>query len=428
MATLPAVPKGRELEDFVAALLQCTGFYVEKNIKEPGVLELDVVATQYADVKPQHRVFEVKSGGWGFTEVFKLLGQMTYLQVDAGALVATAPPPDKPLSLYENRCDAVNIKLLIIDKPDEAGDRFAAAGFGRADDLLREIWRFSFWIERGLIDALRQAKADSAAVAPREALNYYDLINSGVFLSRNATERVGNLYQAYQDHPYLTLGAAREEGGAAFDAVTAGTGSTPIIRKALVEGTYPVLQACMYLEHRARLAILKGAVDYLCRDREQPQPQDGIPLIDLSLVGLPSSFRQALSTMKEQPYFWLYPVFWQVFLWGWGGFLLDDHREQELEDLSRQTGLPVEAIPTALKAFDLLFPTRGGSWITRMNNAAYDYVKLVPNPFRGIGAFYRLRKSGVEHYPQLNLRGEYTGRDLNAWHNAGAALLNGSAS
>ena len=30
----------------------------------------------------------------------------------------------------------------------------------------------------------------------------------------------------------------------------------------MLKGKYPELQACAYLEHRARLAILKAAVDY----------------------------------------------------------------------------------------------------------------------------------------------------------------------
>ena len=425
MATLSKVPGGKELEDFVAALLQCTGHFVEKNIQERDVLELDIVATRYGEAGPEHRVFEVKGGNWGFSEVFKLLGWMTYLQINAGAFVATVPPQDRDVAFYCDRCEKVNIKLLVIDDFDTAGDRFDSGGFGRADDLLREIWRYSFWIERCLIEALRDAKrANPEALAPREALRYYNLINNGVFFARHPTERVGMLYDAYQEHPMLTLGAAREMAGAAFDADTPGT--SPLIGEALRQRKHLLLQACMYLEHKARLAILKGAVDYLCQDEER-EGAGGPQIIDLSTVGLPSSFRHALSRIKEQPHFWLYPLFWQVFLWGWGGFILNDREKEEFEELSRQTGLPVESIPTALEAFDWLFPLSGGSWFTQMPTASYRLVRLAPSPFCGIGAFQRLKRNDVEQYLDLSLGGQYTVRDMGTWHNSAATLLNESA-
>ena len=428
MASLPKAPKGKELEDFVAALLQCTGHFVEKNIQERDVLELDVAATRYDKAVPKDWVFEVKGDKWGFSEIFKLLGHMTYLQMEAGAFVTTAPPHDRDIAFYCDRCDSVNIKLLVVDDFETAADRFDSAGFGRADDLLREIWRYSFWVERCLIQHLRDsARASPTALAPREALRYYGLINSGVFFTRNPTERVNKLYQAYQDHPVLTLGAAREMAGEAFDACT--SGQSPLIGEALFKNEHPLLQACMYLEHRARLAILKGAVDYLCQEEGQEEPDKDNPMIDLSLVGLPSSFLQALSKMRGQPYFWLYPVFWQAFLWGWGGFILNDREGQEFKEMSLQTGLPTEHIPAALEAFDLLFPLPGGRlWLTSTNQASYRFVRMVPGPFRGIGAFQRLKKSGMEEYRDLKLGGQYTVHDMGTWHNAAARLLGDGAS
>ena len=79
MAELTDMPKGKELEEFVAAHFQCAGYYVEKNITEQHVhqvLELDVVATKYVDATPEKMLVEVKSGNWGFPDLFKVCGWM----------------------------------------------------------------------------------------------------------------------------------------------------------------------------------------------------------------------------------------------------------------------------------------------------------------------------------------------------------------
>ena len=422
MAKLPTVPTGKELEDFVAALLQCTRHFVEKNIQERNVFELDVVATSYSKASPEDRVFEVKGGkDWGFPDVFKLLGQMTYLDVPRGALIAAQRPQDKALELYQDRCQRVNIDLLLIEDIDAAREIFKSKGYGTADEMLHELWRFSFWIERCLIQVLRQmAKTNQQAQAPREALRYYNLVNSGVFLTRDVVERVSQLYEAYKDHPYLTAGAAREMDGGVFDPVS--PGGSPLIRKALFKGQHPLLQACMYLEHRARLSILKGAVDYLCKRAKQPQTSGRRVLADFGLTLLPTTFLRGLSAIEKEPNFCLYPLFWQVFLWGWGGFILKDQQEEEFQELSAQTGLPVDCIPAALQAFDKLFPISDG-WLREISTASYRLVTMVPWPFCGIGAFQRFLRKKVENYSDLKLSGQYTASDLVHWHNAGVQII-----
>ena len=71
---LPEIPAGLYLEDYVAAFLQCGGFYTEKSLVESGetqVMELDIMAWKPADQPPQHALFEVKGGDWGFSDIFK---------------------------------------------------------------------------------------------------------------------------------------------------------------------------------------------------------------------------------------------------------------------------------------------------------------------------------------------------------------------
>jgi hypothetical protein len=426
MVKVPDVPKGKELEDFVAALLQCTHHFVEKNIKEPDVLELDVVATSYGKGSPEQCLFEVKSGKWGFSDILKLRGQMEYLSICRGALISTQAPQDKSIGFYRKRCNKINIDLRIIGDLQRARDDFSAAGYGQADELLHELWRFSFWIERRLLEVLRkEAKTKPDAEAPREALRYYTLINDGLFMTEEVTQRVAKLYEAYQNHPKLTLGAAREMSGGAFDPVT--EGDPLLLRDALLSGHHKLLQACMYLEHRARLSILKAATDYLCQPPEQVQPSAHSITVDFGLVALPRNFLTALSELRQQPYFWLYPLFWQVFLWGWGGFILNDREEEETEGLSAQTGLPAEYVPAALEAFDKLFPTPNG-WLAHMPTASYRLVKMVPWPFCGLGAWQRLKRYKADSYRELGLTGLFTVKDLAKRHNSCYELLSQSES
>ena len=63
----------------------------------------------------------------------------------------------------------------------------------------------------------------------------------------------------------------------------------------------------------------------------------------------------------------MFPLFWQVFLWSWGGFLLTDCVDEQYEKLSQETGVPIAEIPLALQAFDKLFPTPGG-WFRELAN------------------------------------------------------------
>jgi len=421
MVKLPDTPKGKELEDFVAALLQATRHFVEKSIEEKNVLELDVVATSYAKGRPEDQLFEVKSGkDWGFRDVFKLLGQMTYLHIPRGALIAAQCPQDKALELYQNRCQKVDIDLLVIEDIDSARGIFEAKGYGTADEMFHTLCHFSFWIERCFIHVLRHlTKSNQQAQAPREALGYYDLVNNGVFLTRDVVERVGQLYKAYMDHPYLTAGAAREMSGGVFDPVT--PGGNPLIGEALFKGEHLLLQACMYLEHRARLSILKGAVDYLCGKTKKPQ-MPGHITIDFGLASFPTTFLRGLSAIEKEPNFWLYPLFWQVFLWGWGGFILKDHEEEEFGELSAQTGLPVDCIPMALEAFNKLFPIPAG-WLREPSRASYRLVAMVPSPFCGIGAFQRFLRKRPGDYSKLGLSGQFTAINLAKWHNSAAQLV-----
>jgi hypothetical protein len=423
MPQLAEVPTGKELEDFVAALLQCTGHFVEKNIEEANVLELDIVATTYSDEGVSRRLFEVKEGTAQFSDIFKVIGWMKYLGIEQGAFITARPAQDRPMDFFTSRCEQVGMKCLLIEDHATAARVFEEAGFGAADEGLHAIWRFSMWVERNLMRGLRRfARRHPDMQAPREALNYYRLINNGIFMTQDAVERVEKLYLAFQEHPRLTAAAALELDGGSFDPHTTETASTQM-RDALFHGRHVLLQACMYLEHRARLSLLKAAVDYLAEGGPVRDNGDGTFTVDFRVTDLPNSFSRGLSLINGQPNFRLYPLFWQTFLWGWGGLVVSDRQDDDYAGLSAQTGVPVQEIPTALNAFDWLFPTPSG-WLRPVSTAAYSVMAMAPWPFQGLGAWQRLLRSGAAEYSDLDVSGQYTRQDLAARHNSLVSLLN----
>lgn len=221
------------------------------------------------------------------------------------------------------------------------------------------------------------------------------------------------LYEAYMEHPKLTLAAAAEMGGEPYEPRIAAT-KHPLLMRAFRRGESPFLQACMFNEHRARLALLKSAVDLTCE-----LPGDHLPdaLVggefdwDLFLLQtLPDTFRKGQAWLADQPNCHLYAVFWQQFLWGWGGFYLQHRAEDEFAWMSEYSGIPVNEIPTALEAFDRFFPIPNG-WFRTPGPTDMRIVAMVPWPFQGLGAHYRRCQYDTEMLEDLGGHG-YTATDL----------------
>jgi hypothetical protein len=417
-----------ELEDYVAALFQSARYFVEKNIIERDfteILELDTVATTYEESVPYWVLAEAKSGDWGFPDIFKVIGWMRYLEAKRGALFVSKEISGKDPASVQKKVAPLGVSFVHLGDFSDATDRFRAAGFPEISDPLRMvIWRYAYWIERRLIDKLRAiAKTDPSRRGPSVALEYHSLVNNGIFFVKDVRERLSDLYDAYKAHPRLSLGLAVEMGGGEFDP-EAEDPKNVLIREAILYGRHDQLQGCFYVEHRARLAILKAAIDYVCLNEAGllPTPLGGkIDFKELMFSILPHTFHEGLKELKGYPSFKRYALFWQVFLWGFGGFFLEDRKDMEFEWLAEHTGVPAEEIPIALKAFDLLFPIAEG-WITQAGPSKCMIVKIVPAAFRGLGAFHRLRRYELKDYRDFGYT-DYTKKDLVEWNNATYALL-----
>ncbi|MFE7028817.1 hypothetical protein ACFU9Y_00795 [Streptomyces sp. NPDC057621] len=415
VVTVPDIPgAGEELEDYTAALFQASGHFVEKQIVESDpadVLELDIVTTDYTHAEAVRRLTEVKGGRWGYTHLFKVLGLMQYLKIQQGAFFhtrwddrETAPGRMTPLGL----------DVVCFDDFETAPKHFEEKGFGTfVEPKLINLWRHSYGVERRLVKLIHE-RAKEGDEGAKAAKTYHRQINNGTFFARAPEESLAMLYEAYGEHPKLTLGYAHELDGGTFDAQSPPFDSTSY-KGMLRKGKYPELQACTYFEHRARLSILKAAVDYVLA---HPEPQSGttedgkqwFTFQGLTYDALPATFHSGMAWLREQPNFRLYPTFWQQLLWGWGGFYLDDREEKEFEWMAKLSGIPIDEIPTALEAFDHFFPISDG-WFVTAGQTDMHMVKMVPWIFQGLGAHLRRAQYGSD-FSKLDPSSQFTRGDL----------------
>ncbi len=157
---LPEIPEGKALEEFVSAFYQVGGRYVERSIVQretEEVLELDVLVTDYDVSPPAYLLTEVKSGGWGFPDLFKLRGWLHYLQLDQAVFVATRAKDH--MDFYKGKATGLSIRLIALPDLKDASTQLAeVTGTTTPSELDVAIWRFSHWLDRVLASDLIHKK------------------------------------------------------------------------------------------------------------------------------------------------------------------------------------------------------------------------------------------------------------------------------
>lgn len=428
MATLAANPAGLELEDFVAAHLASRHRFVETGVTERDpvdVLELDVVWTDYSEDKPCRHPVEVKSGDWGIGDVFKFFGWSKYLELGPGWCFCRRLPGRVEHADLVRLCDRLEISLLHAQDLESVTGLLAGKGLPEpVNPWLPELWRFSFWAQRRLQRSLGLAiDKQLCPNTAKAARNYQKLINDAVFFEPDVRSLVAVLMDAHWEHPKLAQSMAAEIEGTAWDAENCTT--TVTFRNALYVGNHFPVQACLYLEQRARLAIMKAAVDYVIARDAHALPKRTVKIfgieVDMNQSALYEAFKTAIHRNEGAKGFRNYPMLWQTFLWTWGGFILSDRIEFEYEALSNESGVPLDEIDSALGLWDELFPISGG-WFTNPAGDDRRQLKLMPASLRGIGAYRRQLAYGVDEYTKLGLSG-HTPRRLATDHNTAVSLL-----
>lgn len=429
---LPDLPKGKEFEEYISAFFQSGGSYIERNIIEretEEVLELDIVTTDYSSSLPKIKLVEVKSGSWGFPDLFKIRGWMDYLNIDNGVFIASKERDH--IDLFKEKAKRLNIDLVVI--PDLSNSKEALSEVinnSTIQDVDISMWRFSYWVERNLLKRLNRKKKSHSDKKCFKALNdYYFKVNSGIFFTESIVQKVKTLYSTFKDFSHISAKCGNELIGNIFDEEY---NSLPkqIYEDTYYKCNYNVIQISTFIEHRARLAILKNAIDYQLYKMagNENKTKDTLKIAGLDfeilLLDLPTSFKKGLDTLSKHKYFHKYPVFWQWFMWIFGGFILKDYKEKEYEVLSQRTGIPIKEIPNALKAYQILFPQEDGWFMDLSPVSNIKMLKMFSVPFMGIGANYRrLLYTESREFKDLKLTGTHTLNDLIKWNNLTVEVL-----
>jgi hypothetical protein len=193
-----------------------------------------------------------------------------------------------------------------------------------ADERDIETWRFAYWIERNLLTRLNHKKKTlSDKKAYRAMESYFFEINNGTFFTETIVAKIDRLYSIFQRYPHLTAKCGNELMGNPFED-DCEILDKKIYRETFLNCEYTDIQISTYIEHRARLAILKNAIEYkLYKEAGFHDKADHI----FKLLGhevnmkdlLPPTFKSGLDELLTHEYCFLYPVFWQWFLWVFGG-------------------------------------------------------------------------------------------------------------
>lgn len=440
-------PKEKEFEEFISAYLHLAGHYVERNITQresADVLELDIITTNYDKTSPDIQLIEIKSGkNWGFPDIFKIRGWMDYLSeegyldVAQSAFIAQREIEQKRLNLIVRVGKSLGIDIIILSDYNEFGDKLSILNKNTStnnEDI--RTWRYSYWVERKLIDDLKNYKKNNPEKKCYDALNYYLFENtSGFFFIENIIEKIIRLYETYQKYPHISAKCGNECEGNDFDEECQLIPKN-IFKKTFYHCEYTDVQLSTYFEHRARLSILKSAIDLLIyRDLGIKRKSESKTLLSIKLgeytyeldsyESLPNSFKKGLEEISKHEYYRRYPVFWQWFMWVFGGIILKDYEDKEYEYLSHKTGIPVDEIPNAFKSYQLLFPLDEG-WFRDLSNSNIRVLKLFPVPFMGVGAHHRrciYLESETSDFDDLQVTGVNTKRDLIKWNNFTYNLL-----
>ena len=322
---LPDIPKGPYLEDYVAAYLQCGGFYTEKSLIESGetqVMELDIIAWQPDDQPPKHALFEVKGGDWGFSDIFKVFGWKTYLEsrgVDSAYFVAPiASKTETVVAFMRDKCNEIGLNLVAHSDQQTLESNLENHGLAPSipNELDHTAWRYSFWLERQMQRVVSdRRKSQDGLTGPDVVYTYQELIRNGLVHARDVRERLAILYNAHFEHQTLPRSVAAELDGAGWIPQDPPDGAH--WREALYQCEHSLVHAAMYYQQRARLDILKGAVEFaLLKKHGALPPERKIKLLGIELPAdsLPQNFHNAIRALLGMEGFARFPVLWQSFM------------------------------------------------------------------------------------------------------------------
>lgn len=426
---LVKIPKDEDYEDYLCAYLQAGGLYIEKRIIHREVeelLELDILTTNFQKDSADNLLLEIKGGDWGFGDIFKIRGWLTYLNYEKGCLIIQRSRPK--ISYLRDKAKELNIELIDnsdLEKTKEVLEHLLPI---EPDEKEIETIRFSYLLERKMLKELKKLKKENYKSENKLKCypaidDYFFKINSGSFFSRDPIRRINQLFKYFKKFKNITAKTCHELNGGNFDNDKSELGSS-CYSDTFYQAKEGILQIALYVEHLARVTILKCVIEHLVEKLRGNYDEKDF-FAELEYLILPQTIKDGLELIVNDEYFHLYPRFWQFFTYVLGGFILTDLKVKEYKLISDKTGIPVAEIPNAFDSFNKLFPSNGG-WTFKLPNSKIEWHHFFPIAFSGVGANYRrMRYTDDETYDKLSelLTKDMTMRDLTKWNNLGYRML-----
>ena len=249
--------------------------------------------------------------------------------------------------------------------------------------------RYAFWLERQMIEKYVSPMARGKSPL-QEAVLIHDNINDvnvHSFFISDPHRRLKSVFESFVKYKHLTARIDTHKHGGDIEDVDNAVISENTFRRLNyeVKAEKDILHASLYSELLCRLTVLKLCVEEILKSITLK----GF-LHSLEHMSLPSqNIRGGINQLQSHPYFYLYPHFWQIFIYVFGGFILTCKKDEEYEILSTLTGVPKAEVDNALSAFDILFPIPNDSWLLDKPYTKTRILKFMPLPFSGLGANYR---------------------------------------
>lgn len=192
---LPSIPKDCYYEDYVAALLSAGGYFLDRSVHrtEDGLdlLELDVVASKFAPDHYENIIIEVKSGGWGIKDLFKVNGWLNYLGQKQAAFIYQEAPDGKDEAIMQTVAKDLNIDLLSnpILADGNIDDTSILKSFSidlsSVPKQAVKTLRYCYDMERVMLDYIHTySKHNSGYQTPERVYQYFRKLIDESFLSK----------------------------------------------------------------------------------------------------------------------------------------------------------------------------------------------------------------------------------------------------
>lgn len=439
---LPSIPKDCYYEDYVAAILSAGGYFLDRSVHrtEDGLdlLELDVVASKFAPDHYENTIIEVKSGGWGIKDLFKVNGWLNYLGHDKAAFIYQVAPDGKDEAIMQ--AVAKELKIDLLSNPVQADGNIDDTSILKSFSIdLRvprhavKTLRYCYDMERVMLDYIHTySKQNIGYQTPERVYQYFRKLIDESFFIKDPLQRLRFLTDLAMEHRNIAC---------ILDNELKGKGILPAEQCTLFDDLYEIenpkemscrpVDVALYVQLLNRLLVLKGITEYLLTPKTPATTWVEKLLANLSYNAQNGNVSQAIEVLKKHPHFHLYPYFYQIFFFVYGGYFMLSRKEEEFKVLSEITGVPVDEIDMALNFWDLLYPTPT-SWMTTMNHGGLYYHRFMPAPLRGLGTNYRRHlyapdgaKEPDKQFENLNqVAGDYRCyNDMVHWNNAAYVML-----